>query len=252
MNEPTVILSYGGGVQTIAILVLVAEGKLPRPSLAIMADTGRERSSTWRYLEQYAMPLMERFGIEFYRAPHSLATVDLYSSGGDLLMPAYTGAGKLPTFCSVEWKRRVVRRQLRLLGYGPDQPVIEWLGMSLDEIHRMRHSDVQWVETHWPLVFDVPLRRVECETAIERFGLPVPRKSACWGCPRLNNEEWREIRDDDPDDWQQAIRLDAAIRQADTQGGVYLHGSRLPLAEADIDTAAAPLPLLECSHSCWT
>lgn len=252
MTQRTTCLSYGGGVQTIAILVLVAEGRLPAPRLAIMADTARERASTWRYLEQYALPLMQRLGIEFHRAGHDLATVDLYSQGGDLLIPAFTETGKLPTFCSNEWKRRVVRRQLRLLGYGPDNPVTEWLGMSLDEIHRMKHSDVQWIETQWPLVFDVPLRRIECETAIERYGLPVPRKSACWGCPHLNNAEWREIRDDDPDDFAQAIALDATIRAADTQGGVYLHASRLPLAQADIDTEAAPLPLLECSHSCWT
>lgn len=248
----TTVLSYGGGVQTIAMLVLVAEGRLPAPKLAVMADTGRERTSTWRYLEQYALPLMRRLGIEFHRAPHTLATVDLYSHGGDLLMPAFTVTGKMPTWCSNEWKKFVLRRYLRSLGYGPDNPITEWLGMSLDEIHRMKHSDVQWVETQWPLVFDVPLRRIECITAIERFGLPVPRKSACWGCPHLSNDEWREIRDDDPDDWQQAIELDAAIRAADQMGGVYLHPSRVALAEADIDTEAAPLPLFECSHSCWT
>ncbi len=250
--ERTSVLSYGGGVQTIAILVLVAEGRLPAPKLAIMADTGRERSSTWRYLEQYALPLMQRLGIAFHRASHDLATVDLYAHNGDLLIPAFTGAGKLPTLCSNEWKRRVVRRQLRALGYGPENPVTEWLGMSLNEIHRMRHSDVQWVASHWPLVFDVPLRRVDCLTAIERYGLPIPRKSACWGCPHLDNAEWREIRDDDPDDWQRAIQLDIAIRQADNQGGVYLHRDRVPLTEAGIDGEATPLPLFECSHSCWT
>lgn len=252
MMERTVSLSYGGGVQTIAILVLVATGKLPAPRLAIMADTGRERASTWRYLDRHALPLMQQLGIDFHRAGHDLATVDLYGHNGDLLIPAFTESGKMHTYCSSEWKRYVVRRQLRALGYGPDNPVREWLGMSLDEIHRMKHSDVKWIETHWPLVFDVPLRRIDCLTAIERYGLPVPSKSACWMCPHLDNSEWREIRDDDPGDYALAVELDAAIRQADTRGGVYLHRDRVPLAEANIDTEAAPLPLLECSHSCWT
>jgi len=244
--------SYGGGVQTIAILVLVAQGKLPTPRLAIMADTGRERSGTWRYLEQYARPLMEQLDIEFHHAGHDLATVDLYAGTGDLLIPAFTAGGKLPTFCSDKWKRRVVRRYLRRLGYGPDNPVTEWLGISLDEIHRLRQSDVDWVETRWSLVFDVPLRRVECETIIERYGLPLPSKSACWMCPHLTNDEWRDVRDNDPDDFEQAIRLDAQIRAADSRGGVFLHPSRMPLADADLGAEAAPLPLLECANSCWT
>jgi len=252
MNDRSISWSYGGGTQTVAILVLIAQGKLPVPRLAIMADTGRERSSTWRYLEQHALPLMQQLGIEFHRAGHDLATVDLYAGTGDLLLPAFTTTGKLPTFCSDKWKRLVVRRHLRQLGYGPTKPIVEWLGMSLDEIHRMKQSDVQWIETRWPLVFDVPLRRVECETIIQRYGLPLPAKSACWACPHLSNDEWRDIRDHDPDDFDRAIRLDAEIRVADKHGGVFLHRDRVPLAHADIDTQQPELPLFECANSCWT
>lgn len=244
--------SYGGGKQTIAILVLIAEGRLPKPALAVMADTGRERSSTWRYLERYALPLMAELGIPFHHAAHDLATVDLYAHTGDLLIPAFTVTGKLRTWCSNEWKRYVVRRHLRSLGYGPDRPIVEWLGISLDEIHRMKHSDVDWIETRWPLVFDVPLRRVECETIIERFGLPLPSKSACWMCPHLNNEEWRDVRDHDPDDWRRAVALDEELRLADTMGGVYLHATRVPLSTADLGVPEPELPLLECANSCWT
>jgi hypothetical protein len=246
-----IVWSYGGGVQTIAILVLIQQGRLPMPELAIMADTVRERSSTWRYLQDHALPIMQRLGIRFEVASHELATVDLYAHNGDLLIPAFTTSGKLPTFCSDKWKKMVVRRRLRELGYGPDQPAVEWLGMSLDEIHRMKHSDVLWLETTWPLVFDVPLRRVECETVIERAGLPIPSKSACWMCPHMNDSEWAEVKAHDPDDFAQAVALDAAIREADTQGGVYLHKSLVPLAEAEF-ASQEELPLFECANSCWT
>lgn len=248
----TIIWSYGGGIQTIAILALIREGRLPVPQMAIMADTGRERSSTWRYLEQYALPIMEALGIEFHRASHDLATVDLYAGNGDLLMPVFTQTGKLRTYCSNEWKKFVVRRKLRALGYGPDKPVVEWLGMSLDEIHRMRQSDAQWIETHYPLIFDVPLRRIECETVIERAGLPLPSKSACWGCPHLQDREWLEIKEHDPDDFAKAIELDTELREADTMGGVYLHKSRKPLSEVEFVADAKESPLLECAASCYT
>ena len=37
-----IVWSFGGGVQSVAILVLVAEGKLPKPECVVMSDTGRE------------------------------------------------------------------------------------------------------------------------------------------------------------------------------------------------------------------
>lgn len=246
-----IVHSYGGGVQSVAILCLVAEGRLSKPELAIMADTGRERSSTWRYLHDHALPLMQQIGIPFEIAGHDLATVDLYSHKGELLPPVFTKTGKLRTFCSNEWKKDVVFRRLRQLGYGPKNPIIDWLGMSLDEIHRMKQSDVRWIETHWPLVFDVPLRRIECETVIERFGLPLPRKSSCWMCPHLNDSEWSEIKEHDPDDFAKAIEVDAIIRANDKRGGVWLHKSLVPIGEVEF-ASQQELPLLECAASCWT
>lgn len=251
MDKP-IVWSYGGGVQTIAILALIKEGRLPTPDLAIMADTGRERSATWRYLEQHAAPLMEELGITFRAASHDLASDDLYASNGDLLMPVFTTTGKMRTFCSDRWKKQVVRRALRQLGYGPDKPIVEWLGMSLDEIHRMRQSDVQWIETRYPLVFDVPLRRIECQTIIERAGLPLPSKSACWGCPHLQDDEWLEIKEHDPSDFAKAIELDNELRENDDRGGVWLHKSRQPLGEVDFVPSNQDAPLLECAASCWT
>jgi hypothetical protein len=41
------ILSYGGGIQTIAMCVLVAQDRLERPDAIIVADTGREMPTTW-------------------------------------------------------------------------------------------------------------------------------------------------------------------------------------------------------------
>ena len=42
----TEIWSCGGGTQSGAIAVLIGQGKLPKPDLCFMTDTGREKSST--------------------------------------------------------------------------------------------------------------------------------------------------------------------------------------------------------------
>ena len=47
-NRP-LILSHGGGRQTVAMGVLAVKGEIEKPSMIIMADTGREATSTWDY-----------------------------------------------------------------------------------------------------------------------------------------------------------------------------------------------------------
>lgn len=248
-----IIHSYGGGTQSIAMAILVITERLPRPERIVMADIRWEASETWEYHQRHVAPLLADAGltVEVARAA-DLATVGLYGTKGDLLIPAYTGSGKLPTFCSTEWKTRVVRRYLRGLGYGPKRPIVQWLGMSLDEIERLKMSDVDWIKNHWPLCYDVPMTRGNCADLIRAFGLPEPPKSSCFFCPHRRNPQWRQLRDRYPADWREAIRLETTMRAADPD--VYLHESRVPLGEAPIDTDdAAPLPLFGCeSGMCWT
>ena len=39
VKQKPVILSYGGGTQSIAICILIAQGRLPKPERIIIADT---------------------------------------------------------------------------------------------------------------------------------------------------------------------------------------------------------------------
>lgn len=52
------IFSYGGGRNSVAATVLIAQGRLPVPDYVVIADTGREAQSTWDYLEDIARPLL--------------------------------------------------------------------------------------------------------------------------------------------------------------------------------------------------
>lgn len=137
------VWSYGGGKQSVAIAALIVQGELPKPDLIVMADTGRERSSTWRYLDDWIRPILSQQGLEVHIAPHSLSTVDLWrgeivdGEGKEtLLIPAFTTltktgeVAKLPTYCSNEWKRRVVMRWLKAQGIDRAEM---WLGISRDE-----------------------------------------------------------------------------------------------------------------------
>ena len=95
-----ITLSYGGGKQTVALITLILEGKLPKPDLIVMADTGYEVSTTFEYMDKYVQPALKEIGLKVEIAEHSLATVDLYRNN-DLLLPVFTRMngriGKLPT-----------------------------------------------------------------------------------------------------------------------------------------------------------
>lgn len=256
MSHDVLTWSCGGGRQSTAIAVLVAQGRLPKPDLIGIADTGREASETWEYMDAVLRPLLASVGLTIEIIPHSFATVDLYSHKGDLLLPAYTADSRLDIFCSSKWKQMVFQRWLRR--EKRIQSCTTWLGMSLDEIGRLKDSRLQWQRLHYPLVFDVPLRAHECVDLVKSFGLPEPPHSSCWMCPHRQNPQWSRLRDHYPADWEAACQLDEAIRARDTQDGVYLHKSRVPLRDADLSTPPAPkLPLFGevdgCDGGyCWT
>jgi hypothetical protein len=244
--------SCGGGVQSVAIGVLIREGVLERPALAGIANTGRERQATWDYLHNHLQPYLDPIGLTVEVVPHSLARVDLYDRSGLTLLPAYTAEGRKAAFCSGEWKRDVMERWLRSKGV---KECVQWLGFSLDELHRCaRKPHRPWCIPGYPLI-DKRLSRGACYRIIEAAGLPRPPKSRCWMCPHQNAEEWREVKAD-PSEWARACALDEEIRQSDPEqrADLFLHSSRVPLAMADLGSPGDDMPLFRhCQDGgCWT
>lgn len=235
------VLNYGGGRQTVALCVLIDQGKIARPDRIIIADTSRENSSTWEYLDEVTRPMLARLGIQVEIAPRSLAYVDLYSHQGTLLMPVYTATGKLSAYCSAEWKARVVTRYLRTQAITEH---INWIGFAFDERKRIKNTD----GLRFPLV-EAMLTKADCRQIITDARLPMPPPSACWCCPNKGNEEWRNLRDNYPDDFERACQLDEELREEDIANGstgVWLHHSRVALRVADLDSQDVAEPSRQC------
>lgn len=221
------VWSCGGGTQSAAIAALICDGKLPKPDHALMVDTEREKSSTWRYVYGTIQPRLKAAGVDLVVIPKSdYATVDLYAKNGDLLLPVFNGTtGKLPGYCSNEWKRRVMDRWLRDHGMKAANAVY-WIGYSLGELQRVRAGKYRY-----PLIYEHPMRRSDCRACLASLGweLPPAGGSACWMCPNMSDREWTELRDHDPADFQKACDLDEEIRQRDANA--YLHSSGRPLRD---------------------
>lgn len=215
--EPRLALwSSGGGVQSAAIAALIVRGSLPVPDLAVIVDTERESSAVWEYNDSVIIPALAAVGCVLHRVPKSdFATVDLYGAGGKLLIPAFTNSsgsvGKLPTYCSTEWKSRVVRRyaESRL----PKKTWSVWLGISVDEMRRCRQVEGKW-QNRYPLI-EQRMNRGDCIALVESMGWPAPPRSSCWMCPNRTNAEWLEMERSQPDDFAKAIALETEIRRED-------------------------------------
>lgn len=221
-------------MQSAAIAALIVLGEI-RPDLGVIVDTEREQSTTWTYMDQVITPALASVGFVLNKVKKSeYATVDLYggADGETLLLPVFTNqsgdVGKLPTYCSTEWKTRVARRWATAQGC---TEVDMWLGISSDEKHRMKASKGKWGNRH-PLI-ERGMNRGDCESlVVNRMGWPRPPRSSCWNCPNHTQEEWRDIKENKPADWSQAIRFDREMRHRDPNA--FLHPDCIPLEHADL------------------
>lgn len=244
----TKLWSCGGGTQSAALAALIIQGRVERPDVAVMVDTEREKSQTWRYLDAIIRPALSAIGLHLSVIRKSqFATVDIYALNGDLLLPAFTAdGGRLGGFCSNEWKRRVVQRWCRAQGFDAVQ---SWIGYSWDERTRVKAATEKWFQPRYPLV-DLRIDRPGCVQIVEAMGWPPAPRSACWMCPHMTNAEWRQMKLVDPADFERAIVLDELIREEDSN--VFVHRSGTPLRNADLGADDAQGQLFGCdSGQCF-
>ena len=248
-----IVWSYGGGTQSAAIAVMILTGELPRPDVVVMADTSREVYETWWYLEETVQPALDKIGIKVVIVGHDYAYWDLVKEKkGDVLIPAFTrkygSIGKMPTFCSNEWKRRPIQRWLREQGV---QSCDLWLGISTDEMVRMKESDVKWMRHVYPLIEILPTSRIQCRAKILQYGWPEPPKSRCWMCPNMSPGSWKQLKHKYPDDFQKAVDLEYELHRTDEK--IFLHPLAIPLPLA-VEQSEQQSDMFDGCDSgfCWT
>lgn len=253
MSRLTVI-SLGAGVQSSVMALMAAKGEItPMPDCAIFADTQAEPDHVYEWLDWLETQL-----------PFPIHRVTAGNLRDDLITSAQTGArvpnpplflktpqsdGMLFRYCTTDYKITPIYKKLReLIGLKPRQRapkevvVEQWIGISQDEIQRMKMSRDKWVENRWPLL-EKRMSRLLCLQWMKDNGYnELPRKSACTFCPYHDNATWREMRANDKKSWTEAVVVDHLIRDGINQTAegnkLYLHRSRVPLDEADLSDPA--------------
>ena len=232
MQNKFTALSLGWGVQSFTLAAMAALGEIEKPDVAIHADTTHESILTYRFAERWTGWLEER-GVKVVTVMNADNPIP-YKKVVDI--PAFTrrpeSDGQNRRQCTQDWKIAPMRRWLQL--NRNNLPVEQWLGISTDEALRMKPSDVKYITNRWPLI-EMGMSRKDCEAWLVSRGIEVPARSACTFCPYHNTAEWRRIKAT-PEDWQEAVSVDRAIRKARPPYDLYVHPSRKPLEDVDLRT----------------
>jgi len=247
------VLSLGAGVQSTTLALMAAKGEIEPPDCAIFADTGWEPAAVYRHLDW----LETQLPFPVYRVSRGNILADVMTNMRGEMAAAKVQRATMPVWtatldglstpihrtCTRRYKvEPIIAKTAELAGIEmgrrtPKKPVVEtWIGISTDEAGRMKPAHVRWIEHRWPLI-EAGMSRSACLRWFQRhYPGRALGKSSCVGCPYHSNTAWREIKDTQPEAWEQACELDEAIRPGmpGMTGTAYLHRSLVALRDADL------------------
>lgn len=254
-ETPYNFLSLGAGVQSSTIALMAKHGEItPMPDAAIFADTQAEPASVYKWLD-WLEPQLPFPVIRVTRGDmtsESLIIKDRKDGTGrwsKSLIPAFIQnkdgtKGIMGRKCTYSYKVEQLERAARLHGKvkrgQKNVTVTQWIGISWDEIQRIKPSRVAWSQHRWPLV-ELRMGRRDCLKWMESHGYPKPPRSACVYCPFHSDNEWRRLRDNEPAEFARAIQFEKDLQDVKSKtermrGIPFLHPSCVPLDQVDLST----------------
>lgn len=264
-KKALVVISLGAGVQSSTMALMAASGELPRPSCAIFADTGYEPKSVMRYLEF----LKKVLPYPVYIVSKGNIRDDMIAARGTtdfVVAPFFTQEtitgkkGMIMRQCTNDYKIQPIKKKIReLCGVGykkhfpKDKYVEQWIGISKDEIQRMKPARDPYILNRHPLI-EMNMSRQDCINYLNKNKIPLPEKSACICCPFHDDKYWHFMKTKRPEEFADAVELDKEIRDISRKDNIknYTHKSCKPLDEVDFDPDENQLDMFnnECEGMC--
>jgi len=253
------ILSLGAGVQSSTLALMIEQGELPQIDAAIFADVKGEPKKVYEWLE-YLKTKITSYPI-YIVTWRDLKQDILDAAKGEykaFTAPFFTKnietgkKGMLRRQCTADYKIKPVVQKIReLLGLKKGEKrkagtqVDLLMGISQDEISRMKRNPINYINNIYPLV-EKKMSRKDCIEWMEDNFYPTPPRSACTFCPYHSNEEWIRIKKENPNEWKEVVEMDRAIRSqerfkeknkgsASLKDEIFLHRSCKPIDEIDFE-----------------
>jgi len=210
------IISYGGGVNSTAMTILLVQEGWRGPIL--YGETGAEWPETDVFVGVFNSWLVER-GLEITTVGAAWRRPSMRLSLPEHCKERRTIPLRWPRWCTSHYKVYPIAKWMKAHGYTG-----KLLGISAEESQRCKKEQR-------PLC-DRGIDRKGCVEIIEAAGLPVPVRSRCWFCPMQPKAAWRELWDKHPDLYAQAsaIELGASPRKSGRRATLDPSG-KITLAE---------------------
>lgn len=243
------VISLGAGVQSSTMAIMAAKGDFPKPDCAIFADTGYEPKMVYAYLDllkkilPYPVYIVSKGNIK----KDMLDSID--NGTRFLTAPFFTQnhitgkKGMLRRQCTADYKIVPIRQKIRELcgvekgkHFPKDKYVEQWIGISTDEIGRMKPARDKYILNRHPLI-EAKMSREDCVKYLKDNEIPLPEKSACIVCPFHNDSYWHFMKTERPIEFEDAVEFDKKIRTGsrNIKDKLYLHRSCKPLDEVEFN-----------------
>jgi hypothetical protein len=268
IQAPIHVLSLGAGVQSSTMALMAAHGEItPMPVAAIFADTQDEPKSVYDWLDwlekQLPFPVIRttrgRLSEDTLKIRTRRDGMGTWSPSG---VPAFTlntatgAGGMMPRQCTDDFKLHPIKREQRkILKESGQKQLTVWIGITIDEAHRMKPSRVRYAIHRWPLV-DLGMRRETCLKWMKDRGFPQPPRSACIFCPYHSDREWKRLKEHEPGEFAKAVQFERDFQSTKKKSGVltsvpFLHRSLVSLDQVDFEPDKTPsLFGNECEGMC--
>jgi hypothetical protein len=152
--------------------------------------------------------------------------------------------GQLRRQCTERFK--ISPMMTRIFELAQDRPIEIWLGISLDEVERMKTGPNDRVKYFYPLIFNQKrhpdyapfgqMTRNDCQIYLEQIEFKAA-KSACYFCPYRSDFGWARMKRTDPVSFEAACEYDERMRHARPGYECFVHRSRVPLRKAYFEAA---------------
>ena len=224
---------------------MAERGLLPKPDVAIFADTGTEPPNVYAWLETLKSLLSyEVLTVDAGNLAETSTRVRISKKTGNAYLshnvPSYAKnfdltKGLNRRQCTDKHKIRPLLKAInKLRKRGPAEV---WIGISTDEASRMKDSKVKGITHKWPLI-DMNLSRIDCLSWMKDQGFPVPPRSACVFCPFHSDSEWVRLKTEDKPSFEAAVAYEKSLQKAASlipriTSTPFLHRSLMPLDQVD-------------------
>lgn len=261
-------LSFGAGLDSTALAMMANEGLVfEKLDAIIFANTGFEKRDTYKHIKQIK-PLLN---IPFYSLSKSIYKDTLSGIANNKRissLPFYTKPktpygkpGRLKRQCTSDFKIKLVHKKIReILGVkklNQKYNIKVWVGYNASEPQRISRKRKE-IRTDWETIavpfynvdikrssittkkyFDKNIHRDYIEKYLRKFNFEYLVKSGCKACPNMSDLMWLQMKENNINDWNDAVLFDKAIRNIpNINQQCFLHRSCKPLEEIQFNPTA--------------